>query len=88
MANGRPDTRRFRRINSLGPNPNEQAKLIGSRTSYEGGLDFSKPRAVLLKKAFVDDARNLDMTLIPRRAERMIRLYLRGRTVIAPMIIN
>ncbi len=71
----RTDTRRFR-----------GGKIIGSRTSYQR-FDYNGPqsRAMRLREALAD---HLDMTPVPRRMDDTVRLYLRGRTVIAPEIIG
>ncbi|MDO8676915.1 MAG: hypothetical protein Q7K16_04720 [Candidatus Azambacteria bacterium] len=95
MSSSRIDTRRFRRINPLGPNPDHQAKLLGSRTSYMKVFCGNfKSRAELLMEA-VGDTEDSDMTPIPRRdgdisAKRKgrFRLYPRGCMVTAEEIVK
>ncbi len=76
------DTRRCRRINPQGPNPSEQAKLLGGRNLCEKEYDFAK-RDSLVREALLEEERSPDITPVPRfMADRTIRLYLPGRTVI------
>ena len=80
----RTDPRRFRRVSPLGPNPEGQAKLIGSRTSYQKIYYGNyKPQVALLEETFLGETRNPDMTPVPRLTDRAVQLYLRDRTVTA-----
>ena len=80
----RTDTRRYRKVNPLGPNPEEQAKVIGSKTSYQR-FDYNGPQSRARLREALDDP---DMTPIPRRDDTTVRLYLRGRTVTVPEVIG
>ncbi len=84
----RIDTRRHRRIDPFGPYPKEQAKLIGSRTSYQK-IDYGKSRAALLMEALAGEVRSPDMTPVPRLSgAKLVPLYLPNRTILAPAVLG
>lgn len=62
----RIDTRRRRRIDPCGPYPEEQAKLIGSKTSL-GLRDYDYDRRPFCRK-IAKEMREPDMTPVPRHA--------------------
>ena len=88
MAGYRLDTRRYRRVNPLGPNPEEQAKLLGERNLQSQDDDSSQYRP-FHERIARKEMGNPDMTPVPRRiAGRLIRLYLPGKTIIVPEVLG
>ena len=85
----RTDTRRFRRVNPLGPNPEEQAKLLGEGNFWSWYDDYDQSRHVFHDRIIHREMQNPDMTPAPRyTTDRTIRLYLIGRTIIVSEIFG
>ena len=84
------DTRRYRRIDPQGSHPLEQAKLLGGRNPCTTGLYGSaKKRELLVRKVLLKEMQNPDITPAPRcMTDRIVRLYLIGRTIIVSEIFG
>ncbi len=84
----RTDTRRFRRVDSLGPNPEEQTKLLGER-NFQSWYDYGQSQHAFHERIAHKEMQNSDMTPAPRRmADRTVRLYLLGRTIIVVEVFS
>lgn len=76
------DARRVRRVDPNGPQPEEQAKLLGSKAP-RGRFDYGiVPRSRLREKELEAEAADPDMTPLPRLTGRVVRIYLPGKTIL------
>ncbi len=84
----RTDTRRYRKVNPLGPNPEEQAKLLGECSFWKWHDGYNQSLHALHERIAQKEMKNPDMTSVPRRIDRTVRLYLLGCTVTVSEILG